>query len=71
MVIAEGPNGYVSPSWYPSKAEHGRVVPTWDYVILQVYGDLVIHDDVDWVESAVRRLTEPIEVTLQPAIRSD
>lgn len=58
LVIAQGPNGYVSPSWYATKAENGRVVPTWDYVVVQVYGELVIHDDPDWVNVAVRRLTD-------------
>jgi transcriptional regulator len=58
LVIAEGPNGYVSPSWYATKAENGRVVPTWDYLVLQVYGDLVVHDDHAWVDAAVRRLTD-------------
>ena len=58
LVIAEGPNGYVSPSWYATKAETGRVVPTWDYVVVQVYGDLVVHDDHAWVDAAVRRLTD-------------
>lgn len=62
LVIAEGPDGYVSPSWYASKAEHGRVVPTWDYVVVQVYGDLVVHDDPAWVEGAVRRLTDRHEL---------
>jgi transcriptional regulator len=58
MVIAEGVNGYVSPSWYASKAEHGRVVPTWNYVVLQVVGELVVHDDAQWVDDVVRRLTD-------------
>lgn len=58
LVIVRGPDGYVSPSWYPSKAEHGRVVPTWNYVTAHVYGRLVIHDDPDWVHALVRRLTD-------------
>ncbi len=58
MVIARGPDAYVSPSWYASKSEHGRVVPTWNYVIAHVYGELVVHDDVDWLDSLVRRLTD-------------
>jgi transcriptional regulator len=58
LVIAEGPNAYVSPSWYASKSEHGRVVPTWNYVAVHVYGDLVIHDDAAWVDRLVRRLTD-------------
>lgn len=58
LVIADGPNGYVSPSWYASKAEHGRVVPTWDYITIHVYGELTVHDDPEWVDAAVRRLTD-------------
>ena len=61
LVIAEGPHGYVSASWYASKAEHGRVVPTWDYLALQVYGDLIVHDDPAWLDNAVRRLTDKHE----------
>lgn len=58
LVIVRGPDAYVSPSWYETKAEHGRVVPTWNYVTAHVYGDLVVHDDPAWVESLVRRLTD-------------
>jgi len=58
LVIVRGPDAYVSPSWYPSKAEHGRVVPTWNYLIAHVYGKLIVHDDPDWVEVLVRRLTD-------------
>lgn len=57
LVIVRGPDAYVSPSWYPSRAEHGRVVPTWNYVTAHVYGRLVVHDDPAWVEDIVRRLT--------------
>jgi transcriptional regulator len=57
LVIVRGPDAYVSPSWYPSKAEHGRVVPTWNYVTAHVYGRLVVHDDPQWTEDLVRRLT--------------
>jgi transcriptional regulator len=57
LVIVRGPDAYISPSWYPSKAEHGRVVPTWNYVTAHVYGRLVVHDDADWTEDLVRRLT--------------
>ena len=45
MVIAHGPDSYISPSWYASKAEHGRVVPTWNYAVAHVYGELVVHDE--------------------------
>jgi transcriptional regulator len=57
LVIVRGPDAYVSPSWYAAKAEHGRVVPTWNYVTAHVYGRLVVHDDPAWVEDVVRRLT--------------
>jgi len=57
LAIVRGPDAYVSPSWYAAKAEHGRVVPTWNYVTAHVYGRLVVHDHPDWVEDVVRRLT--------------
>ncbi|WP_308817022.1 FMN-binding negative transcriptional regulator [Pseudonocardia alni] len=58
LVIVRGPDSYVSPSWYASKAEHGRVVPTWNYVTAHVRGTVVVHDDVDWLDDVVRRLTD-------------
>jgi transcriptional regulator len=61
MMVLHGPDAYISPSWYPSKAEHGRVVPTWDYLAAHVYGRLVVHDDPVWLESLVRRLTDKNE----------
>ena len=58
MVIVAGPDAYVSPAWYATKLEHGRVVPTWNYITAHVYGRLVIHDDLAWVEANVRRLAD-------------
>ena len=57
LAIIRGPDAYVSPSWYAAKAEHGRVVPTWNYITAHVYGQLLVHDDPAWVEDVVRRLT--------------
>ena len=57
LAIVRGPDAYISPGWYASKAEHGRVVPTWNYITAHVYGELVVHDDPVWVEDLVRRLT--------------
>ena len=57
LVIVRGPDAYISPAWYATKREHGRVVPTWNYLTAHVYGRLVIHDDVAWLEALVRRLT--------------
>jgi transcriptional regulator len=65
MVIVHGPDAYVSPSWYESKREHGRVVPTWNYVTAHVYGDLVAHDDPNWVRGLVTRLTERHEARFE------
>jgi transcriptional regulator len=64
LVIVRGPDAYISPNWYPAKAEHGRVVPTWNYLTVHVYGKLVIHDDVTWLRSFVTRLTELHEADL-------
>jgi transcriptional regulator len=61
LVIVRGPDSYISPRWYAAKAEHGRVVPTWNYVTAHVYGRLVVHDDPVWVEALVRRLTDVFE----------
>jgi transcriptional regulator len=66
LVILRGPDAYVSPAWYASKAEHGRVVPTWNYLTVHVYGRLVVHDDVAWLDALVRRLTAKHETTVHP-----
>jgi transcriptional regulator len=58
LVIVPGAQAYITPSWYAAKREHGRVVPTWDYTVLHVYGRLVAHDDAAWTEDVVRRLTD-------------
>lgn len=63
LVIVRGSDAYVTPSWYATKAEHGRVVPTWNYVTAHVYGRLVVHDDPVWVEELVRRLTTKHEAS--------
>jgi transcriptional regulator len=63
LAIFTGPDGYVSPGWYPSKAADPRVVPTWDYVVVHVTGRLTVHDDPDWVLAVVRALTERHEAS--------
>jgi transcriptional regulator len=57
LAIVRGPDAYITPGWYASKAEHGRVVPTWNYVTAHVYGQFIVHDDPVWTEDLVRRLT--------------
>ena len=58
LVVFQGPQAYISPSFYPSKAEHGKVVPTWNYVMVQARGQLRAIDDAAWVRAFVTRLTE-------------
>lgn len=58
LIILRGPDAYISPGWYEAKREHGRVVPTWNYVTAHVYGGLQLHDDAAWLERHVRRLTD-------------
>lgn len=58
LVIVRGPDAYVTPAWYATKAEHGRVVPTWNYVTAHVHGVVTIHDDTAWLDDLVRRLTD-------------
>jgi transcriptional regulator len=55
VVIFHGPNAYVSPSWYPSKQEHGKVVPTWNYTVVHAYGIPTIVEDQTQL---IRHLTE-------------
>lgn len=57
LVIVPGVDDYISPSWYATKQEHGRVVPTWNYDVVHVHGQLVAHDDPTWTEHLVRELT--------------
>lgn len=57
LAIFQGPQAYVTPSWYPGKRETGEVVPTWNYAVVHAYGTLVVHDDGDWVRDLVSRLT--------------
>jgi transcriptional regulator len=58
LVAFQGEQAYISPSFYPSKALHGKVVPTWNYVMVQARGKLRAIDDADWVRTFVTRLTE-------------
>jgi transcriptional regulator len=57
LVIYTGPDAYITPSWYATKREHGRVVPTWNYVAIHAYGTLEIFDDAERLHALVSRLT--------------
>jgi transcriptional regulator len=56
-MIFQGPEGYVTPNWYPSKAEHGKVVPTWNYAVVHAYGRPEVMKDRDWLRRHVTELT--------------
>lgn len=57
LVVFQGPQAYVSPGWYPSKAAHGKVVPTWNYVLVQARGRLRVVEDAAWLHALVSRLS--------------
>jgi transcriptional regulator len=61
LAIFSGPQHYVSPSWYPSKREHGRVVPTWNYAVVHAYGPLRLIEDEERLRGIVRELTRTHE----------
>jgi transcriptional regulator len=53
LLVVPGPQAYVSPSWYASKAEHGKVVPTWNYSAVHLTGRAQVHEDVEWLRRTV------------------
>ncbi len=61
LVMFQGPQGYISPSWYPSKRASGKVVPTWNYTLVQARGRLSAIDDAAWLRAFVERLTNRFE----------
>ena len=63
LMIVHGPEAYISPSWYASKAEHGRVVPTWNYLAVHLTGPIHTHRDPEWLRHAVTELTNHHEQT--------
>lgn len=58
LAIFTGPQAYITPNAYPSKAEHHKVVPTYNYATVQVRGELVTHDDIEHKREAVSELTD-------------
>ena len=62
LAIVHGPQAYVSPSWYAAKAEHGRVVPTWNYSAVHLSGTVELVDDVAELRDLVTRLTDRHEL---------
>ncbi|KGF70335.1 transcriptional regulator [Hoeflea sp. BAL378] len=61
LVVFQGADTYVTPSWYASKAEHGKVVPTWNYAMVQARGTALVHEDAEWLRPQVGELTDTHE----------
>jgi transcriptional regulator len=57
LVVFQGPQAYVTPSWYASKREHGRVVPTWNYATVHAWGRPSVHEDPAWLHAQISDLT--------------
>jgi len=57
LMIFQGPESYVTPNWYPSKALHGKTVPTWNYAVVHAYGRPAVMEDPDWKRRHVSELT--------------
>jgi transcriptional regulator len=64
LVVFQGPQAYVSPGWYATKAETGKVVPTWNYVMVQARGTFAVKDDTAWLRRLVGELTTRHEAPL-------
>ena len=58
LAVFPGPDAYITPSWYPSKQEHGRVVPTWNYTVVHARGPVRFIEDDAWLLGLVTRLTD-------------
>ncbi len=67
LVTFSPADAYVSPRYLPSKAEHQKVVPTWNYIAVHVHGRLVVHDDAAWVAAQTRELTDVHEAGVDVA----
>jgi transcriptional regulator len=61
LMIFQGPEAYIRPGWYPAKAEHGKVVPTWNYAAVHAYGRLEAVEDKAWLLRHVSELTDQQE----------
>jgi transcriptional regulator len=58
LAIFDGPDAYITPSWYEEKRRTGKVVPTWNYVTVHARGSIVLHHEPEWLIPHVRRLVE-------------
>lgn len=63
LAVFHGPDVYITPAWYATKKETGKVVPTWNYVVVHAYGFLRVVDDTDWLRAQLETLTAHNEVS--------
>jgi transcriptional regulator len=63
LVTFQGPQSYITPSWYPSKHEHGKAVPTWNYAVVHAYGRASFIEDKSWLYDHVSSLTRRHEAS--------
>jgi transcriptional regulator len=61
LVLFQGPHAYVTPAWYAGKRETGKVVPTWNYVIVEASGQATVIHDADWLRRQISALTDRME----------
>lgn len=61
LVVFQGPQAYITPSWYAAKAETGKVVPTWNYAVVQARGRPLVTDDAGWLRRQIADLTDANE----------
>lgn len=71
LAIFSGPDRYISPSWYPSKQEHGKVVPTWNYLVVHARGKIRWKHDPVWLKRHVEKATDTHEYSDEPWHISD
>ena len=57
LIIFQGPSTYISPGWYATKQEHGKVVPTWNYAVVHVAGSIAFINDPEWKLAVINHLT--------------
>jgi transcriptional regulator len=63
LVVFQGPQDYVTPSWYATKRETGKVVPTWNYATVHAWGKPAVIDDADWLRRQIESLTQAREAS--------
>ena len=72
LAVFHGPNTYITPSWYATKKETGKVVPTWNYAVVHAYGHVRVVDDASWLHAQLEALTTHNEASFsQPWAVSD